>query len=128
MQGRWCGKNVDLAILSERIENFFRDKGFRIIKDLSEPEGKILAKPPKGIGILGRVTIRVLGDSNDFLIEFSTSNHSRSAVKLGLITTMCGGGNLVLRGLKSQEALEKLESDFWIYIEEDITRLINSAS
>ena len=126
MQERWVGKNVDLQFLSESIENFFRDKGFRVTKDGSAPEYTISAKPQQGIGIIGRVTVRILGDPNDFLIEFSTSGHSRSAVKLGFITTIFGGGSLVLRGLKSQEELEKLEKVFWLHLEEAIIHLTNS--
>ena len=128
MEAKWVGKNVDLKLLRDHIENFFKDKGFRITKERSASEHEISARPQRGVSILGRVIVKVLGDSNDFLIEFSASSHSRSAVKLGLITTMFGGGSLILRGLKSQEALEKIEKDFWIYIEEAITRLINSAS
>ena len=128
MQRLWVGKNIDLALLSERIENFFKDKCFKVTKDWSASEYTISARPQHGVGILGRVIVRILGDSNDFLIDFSTSGRSRSAVKLGFITTMLGGGSLILRGLKSQEALEKLEKDFWIYIEEAITRLMNSTN
>jgi len=126
MQERWVGKNVVLGLLSERVEIFFRDKGFRVTKVWSAPEYTISAKPQQGVGIIGRVTVRILGDPNDFFIEFSTSGHSRSAVKLGFITTIFGGGSLVLRGLKSQEALEKLEKDFWVHVEEAIVHLTNS--
>lgn len=127
MQSRRVEKNVDLKLLREHIESFFKDRGFKIAEERSESKYEISARPQHGVGILGSVIVRVLGDSNDFLIEFSTSRHSRSAVKLGLMTTMFGGGSLVLRGLKSREALEKLEKDFWIYVDEAITRLINSA-
>jgi len=126
MQERWVGKNVDLPLLSERVENFFRDKGFRVTKDGSAPKYTISAKPQQGVGIIGQVTVKILGDPNDFLIEFSTSGHSRSAVKLGFITSIFGGGSLVLRGLKSQEALEKLEKDFWVHVEETIVHSTNS--
>jgi hypothetical protein len=128
MQGQWTGKNVDLALLSELIEDFFRGKGFKITKDRIASEYTISARPQRGVGILERVIVRVLGDSNDFLIEFSTSGRSRSAVKLGFITTMFGGGSLVLRGLKSQEALEKIEKDFWIFIEGTIAHLTNQTN
>ena len=126
MQERWVGKNVDLPLLSEHIENFFRDKGFRTTKDGSAPEYTLSAKPQHSVSIIGHVTVKILGDPNDFLIEFSTSGHSRSTVKLGFITTIFGGGSLVLRGLKSQEALEKLEKDFWVHVEDVIVHLTNS--
>lgn len=126
MQERWVGKNVNLTLLSERIVNFFKDKGFKTAKDWSASEQKISAMPQHGLGILGRVIVRILGNANDFLIEFSISEHSDSAIKLGFITTMFGGGSLILRGLKSQETIKKLEKDFWIYTEETVTHLIDS--
>ncbi|MDH5390366.1 MAG: hypothetical protein OEX10_04350 [Candidatus Bathyarchaeota archaeon] len=126
MQGRWVGKNLDLALLGERIENFFEAKGFKITKERSASEYTVSAKVRQDVGMLGPVIVRILGDSNDFLIEFSTSGRSRSVVKFGFITAMFGGGSLIRRGLKSQEAAEKLEKDFWIYIEEAIAQLINS--
>lgn len=128
MQRQWVGKNIDLTSLSKCIENFFKDKGFKITKDGSAPEYTISAKPQHSFGILEHVIVKILGNANDFLIEFSTSEHSRSVVKVGFMTTMFGGGSLLLRGLKSQEALEKLEKQFWVYIEETVTHLINSPS
>jgi hypothetical protein len=120
MQERWVRKDVDLSLLRERVVDFFKDKGFRTTKDCSASEYTISAKPRQSVGIIGCVTVRILGDPNDFLIEFSTSEHSRSAVKLGFMTTIFGGGSLILRGLKSQEELEKLEKDFWAHVEEAI--------
>jgi len=128
MQERLVGKNVDLKLLSELVENFFKDRSFKITKDRSASDYTISARPQKGVGILGRVIVKIRGDSNDFAIEFSTSGHSRSALKLGFMTTMFGGGSLVLRGLKSQEAVERLEKEFWIFIEEALAHLIDSTN
>ena len=129
MQRRWVGKNVDLLLLIEYLENFFRDKGFKTSKeDGSTSEYSIKAKPQKRTSIIEPVIIGISGTSDDFLIEFSTSGRSRSTVRFGFVTTMFGGGSLILRGLKSQEALEKLEKEFWVYIEEAIAHMINSTS
>ncbi len=128
MQAQWVGKNVDLALLSQFVEDFFKSKGFKTAKDTSTEGYTVSGKPQRGGDILGRVIVRILGSSNDFSIEFLTSKHTRSAIRSGFMTTMFGGGILLLRGLKSQEALEKLENDFWIYIEEEMTHLIDSAS
>jgi hypothetical protein len=126
MQGRWVGKNLDLALLGERIEDFFEAKGFKITKERSASEYKVSAKTQQSVGMLGPVIVRILGGSNDFSIEFLTSERSRSVVKFGFITSMFGGGSFIRRGLKCQEAEEKLEKDFWIYIEETIAHLVNS--
>jgi hypothetical protein len=126
MQGRWVGKNLDLALLGERVENFFEAKGLKITRERSASEYKVSAKTQPGVGMLGPVIVRILGDSNDFSIEFLASERSRSVVKFGFITSMFGGGSFIRRGLKSQEAEEKLEKDFWIYIEEAIVQLVKS--
>ncbi len=128
MQRRWVGKNVDLLLLIEYVESFFKDKGFKTSKDGLTSECSIKAKPQKRNSILEPVIIGVSGTSDDFLIEFSTGGRSRSTVRFGFVTTMFGGGSLILRGLKSQEALEKLEREFWVYIEEAIAHMINSTS
>jgi hypothetical protein len=128
MQGRWVGKNLDLALLGERVENFFEAKGFKITKERSASEYKVSAKTQQSVGMLGPVIVRILGDSNDFSIEFSTSERSRSVVKFGFVTSMFGGGSFIRRGLKSQEAEEKLEKDFWIYIEEAVAQLAKSTN
>jgi len=127
MQARWLGKGVDLALLGGRVEDFFKGKGFKTRKDESAEGYTISGIPPRAHGIYGKVVVKILGNSNDFVIEFWASDHTRSAIKAGLVTTMFGGGSLLLRGLKSQEALERLEKEFWRRIEEAIPYLINSA-
>jgi hypothetical protein len=123
MQMRRTGKNIELKLLSKYIEDFFKDRGFKIRKDVSAEGYLILGRHQRDLRIYGEVSVRVIGNQDDFVIEFLTSKHASSAVKLGSITSIFGGGSLILWGLKSQEALEKLEKEFWVYIEEAITRL-----
>lgn len=73
------------------------------------------------------LTVKIIGDSNDFVVELLAGKRMRSSVRFGFLTTIFGGGNFLLQALKSQEALEKLEKEFWVYIEETITRLAGSA-
>lgn len=73
------------------------------------------------------ITVEILGGANDFAIEFLTSERAHSSILLGLVSTIIGGGNLILRGVKSQERLEELEKDFWVHIEDAIMCLVNSA-
>lgn len=128
MQAAWVGKNVDLALLSVYVEDFLRTNGFRVRKDESPRKCIIFGtkKSPRGLSV--DVTVNIVGDSNDFVVELLAGERMRSSIKLGFLTTVIGGGPFFLRALKSQEALEKLEKEFWPYIEETITRLTGSAS
>lgn len=126
MRRRWVGKNVDLALLSQRVEDFFKSKGFKTKKDESADGYELSGTAQHVRDVRGHIAVRILGNSNDFVIEFVASERTRRSIMLGFITTMFGGGSLILRGLRLQEALEKLEREFWVYAEDDVAHLANS--
>jgi len=127
MQKQWVGKNVDLKLLSECVEVFFKDKGFKTTKDESAGKYTILWTSQRVRNMRDAMTASVFGDSNDFVVEIIASERTRGSIRLGMLTTAFGGGYLVLRGLKAKEALEKLEKEFWIHIEGKVADLTGSA-
>jgi len=62
--------------------------------------------------------VRIAGDPNDFSVELSTEESSDTLIRLGTLTSLFGGGILFLKGMKSKELLDKVESDFWRFVEE----------
>ncbi|MDH5437594.1 MAG: hypothetical protein OEX76_01690 [Candidatus Bathyarchaeota archaeon] len=127
MQRQWTGKNVDLALLSERVEDFFRNRGFLTEKNESAGEYTILWAPPR-VGIRrDAMKAGVFGKPNDFVVEIIASERTRGSIRLGMLTKLFGGGYLVVRGLRAKEALEKLEREFWAYVEEKVAQLAGSA-
>lgn len=127
MQKRWVGKNVDLNQLSECIDDFFKAKGFATKKYELEKERTILWAPQRVKNVRKAMKTRILGEPNDFMIEFAGSEIAHRSIWLGLLTQFIGGGSLILRGSRLREALEKMESEFWIFIEERIVHLLGSA-
>ena len=125
MREQWVGKNVDLALLSERVEDFFKGKVFQTRKDVLADGYKISATPGSQERLRG-VVVYVRGKSSDFVVEFFAGKRERSPAMLGFLVTLFGGGGLVLRSLKLQEAMEKLEREFWAYTEEAIAELTDS--
>ena len=117
MRRRWVEKNVNLTLLTKGVENFFQKRGYKTKKDESGEEHTILAIPQNVRDVREEITVRVFGKSNDFAVEFFAGERTRSSILLGFITSLIGGGSLLLRGLKSQEAVEKLEREFWLYAE-----------
>ena len=108
-QKRWIEKGANLDLLTENIETFFKDKGFKTRKNALPTGTKILIAPKHLRDTNANIKVTVLGSPQDFTVELFMSEPSRFATMLGLSTTMFGGGVFVLRGLKLQEALEKLE-------------------
>jgi hypothetical protein len=70
-----------------------------------------------------RIIIR--GTSDDFTIETGATEEEDRQVKIGLLTSIFGGGSLVLRNIKVREQMEKMEREFWSTIEETIRLLTN---
>jgi len=127
MQRQWVEKNVDLKLLSERIEDFFKDKGFRTRIDESAGKYTILWAPQRARNMRDAMSASVLGDSNDFVVEIVASERTRGSIRLGMLTAAFGGGYLALRGLKAKEVLEKIEKEFWVYMKEKVANLTGSA-
>jgi hypothetical protein len=123
MQRRWSGKCVDLGVLSDLVEDFLSSKGFRTGKDVSAEGYTFSATPLRVCDVREGITIKVFGNSKDFEVEFLASGKSRSSIRTGYVTTLFGGGRLFLKGLKSCEALEEMEREFWRYLEEKVASL-----
>jgi hypothetical protein len=120
MQFQWVRKNVNLTLLSESIEDFFKSKGFEV-RELESAKGyRFLILPQQRRRIDGRIDVTVSGDPNDFVISFDIIESSGFLKKFGSILNLVGGGVFVLKSLKLEEALEKLEKEFWIHVQEKI--------
>lgn len=127
-QKRWTAKDANLDLLIEKIESFFKSKGFKTKRNVS-PQGYKISTVPKNVGdVKAGIKATILGHPHDFMVELSVGETSRFSTLLGLSTIPFGGGTLVLRGLKLQEALERLEKEFWVYVEEAIPYVTGSHS
>jgi len=128
MQKRWTGKNVDLDLLSEYIEEFFTDKGLKAKTTVSQGKRTILWVPQNVRWPANKaMTVNIVGDSNDFTIELTATEQTLRSIKLGLLMKPLGGGYFALRGLRLREALEKIEREFWVYVEDKVAHLTGSA-
>lgn len=72
---------------------------------------------------IGRMTIVVTIQPNSFAIETKKLETAMDATKIGLSTTLFGGGYIVYSSSKIREELEKLEQEFWNKIENTISIL-----
>ncbi len=127
MQRRWTGKNVDLDLLSDCVEDFFKNRSLATRRTKSAGERTILWQPERTARMQEPMSVKVVGDSDDFTIELKASELTNRSVRLGMLTKPIGGGYFLLKSLKLREALEKLEKEFWIYIEDKVAQLAGSA-
>jgi hypothetical protein len=129
MQRHWKEKNVDLALLTTRIEDFFKEKNFDAIKGEVPTGYQILAEDSPFYKIIGHVSVTIEGNPDDFTVEFELSEERKKhSLPRGIFfESMFFGGYLTLRRLKSSEAWVKLGEDFWSHVENAVLQLTDSA-
>jgi len=128
MNRPYKGRNVDLSLLSRWVERFFRKKEFRVTKETEEETFRIVARPTYVHEIVDTITVSVSGNSNDFVVKLYIGTRSEVLMKIGQLASLFGLGVLFLRGVKSDEAGETLQREFWVFVEEKIDFLTNSAN
>lgn len=118
----WIERNVDLRLLTEQINNFFKEKNFETLKE-EIPNGYKIFVPK------GHAFVTIQGDPNNFAVKLEklTGKRKRDFSPLMFIEQMFLGGFLILKDLKSDEDWRKLEKDFWRYVENSVLRLTNTA-
>lgn len=126
MEKRFVGRKLNLFALTNYLMMFFRREGFEVKKEKVDEGFKIVVEPSYSHDTAEPVTAYILGKPDDFTVKFVTGTLSQSLIKWGRLTTLIGGGAFFLKGLKSQDALEKLEKAFWIYVNEKTDYLARS--
>lgn len=86
----------------------------------------ILAIPKPVHEIAEKLQVFLQGEPKDFRVRFIAGSHSRSLVRYGTFASLFGGGFLVPKGLKSLEQIEKMEKEFWIFVDEAVSVLSGS--
>lgn len=128
MQKRWTDQNVDLTLLTESIEQFFKAKDF-ITKRADSTEGYRITfdmrRMPKGLK--DRMRVEITGHPNDFTVDIVASELTMESIRLGLLTKFIGGGYIALKNIRLKEELEKMEYEFWAYTEEKVSSMSKSA-
>jgi len=125
MKYRWIGKNINLRYLAEAAENFFKERDFNTTLDESSDTYEINVVQRKNSDIR-RVTIRVYGKAEDFIVEFTAGEEAGSFLKLSFLTSLFGGGALALKSQRTVEFYRKLEDEFWTRMTEAVASTVHS--
>ena len=130
MKKQWVDKNINLRVLAEHIRPFFDEIDFETISE-GVQDGYLIQAVSRIPNLRLRVNVRILGQPNDFVVEFSTGSkggYFSPSMIAGYLTTMFGGGYLVSREAQKRETLDALENDFWRYTQTQIGDLSDSAN
>jgi hypothetical protein len=131
LKDQWLGSNVDLDLLSQRVKQFFDETQFETTLERMSNGYKIGAVTKKTLNVQLRITVKVLGQPNDFSVEFMPKRKTRGfspSMIIGYITSLFGGGIFLLSDAKLQEALDKLEQMFWNHVDKHVAELTNAVT
>jgi hypothetical protein len=129
MDKRWTGKNVDLASLTTRIGEFFKERDFDAIKGETPTGHQIYAEKSPHFKLIGYVSVSIEGKPDDFTVKLELINEGkkRSAMPV-LMSTMLFGGYFLTRSLRSEEDWMKLEKEFWKHVDSIMLKTSQSST
>jgi hypothetical protein len=122
----WVGNNVDLSLLNQRVKQFFIENQFETKLEQTHDKYRIEASNSQF-----KIMVNVYGQPSDFTVEFMPNKKTRGfslAMTFGYLTSIFGGGTFLLRDVKFQEAINKVEQKFWKHIDKQVAELTNSAN
>jgi hypothetical protein len=125
MEKQWKNHNVSLQRLKQMIETYYSGRNLKV-KETALKDGYSISVVLAKLRVPSAMKIIIRGTPNDFTVETESTEYEDNVVKVGLITTIFGGGSLVLANIKKREELEKLEREFWGAVEEMVTHLTDS--
>ena len=128
MQKQWRNHNVNLKFLAQTIQNNYAQKRGLETKTQTTQNNwqiKVIFTDPRKPGTMN---INITGTPNNFTVETRATEIEDETVKIGLATSLFGGGYIVYSSVKTREELEKLEKEFWATIEETIAKHTNTAT
>jgi hypothetical protein len=116
---RWFDKSINILDVEKAAKSFLEQRGYTVNSSDDAGSKKIAAvlREPEGTR---RVIITISGQPNDFIVDFSAGAAAQLATKFSSFITYFGGGLIQRHSLKEKEFYDRLEEQFWEYLEESI--------
>jgi len=112
----WTDKETNLEPLVAAVESFFKARNFSTRRKQSGKEHVVVITGQHEDGSYVRIDAKIFRKKDEVTVELSAGETTFS--KLDTLTGLFFGGYMTLQGLKSEEALSKMEPDFSTYIDQ----------
>jgi len=118
MKRRIMNLEINFSWLADRIIDFLKTYDFEMVMgELSNGNGfQIIAYGSRILRTRECIEITVEGTVSDFTVDFNFKERT-DGLKSIFMLTMIGFGYSLLQKLKTEEALLKLEEEFWKYLD-----------
>ena len=118
IQQSWENKDLSLEAATKIVESFFALKNFVTKRREKNQQYFVLSSGPNKEGSYVRIDARIFREDNKIFVELSAGESP--FVKMSAFTTLIFGGRPTIQGIKSEEMLNRMESEFFTYVGERI--------
>jgi len=108
--------NLGLQDIVTQVAFFFEQRGIAVKTVFMGNTVFCKASPSKASSLVDSITVVVELNDGNLTLSFESSKKSRLLMFLGKTFAVFGAGYFALLGLKSEEELERLESEFWDFV------------
>jgi hypothetical protein len=119
IQRVWVNKDISLESLAQHVESFFKSKGFLTKRKTQGEQYLIIATGRHEDGSYVKMDTQIFKKKNELFLELSAGERDILS-KMGSLTDLLFGGYITLQRIKSEEAVNKLESEFFNYIDQAV--------
>ena len=121
---------MNLKLFWKGIEEFFEKQEFQVTSSQPGDNYCLMVEGSPNYRISGAVKMTLTGTEQDFSIQIEQERKAKErkySIPITLATSL-GMGFLLVDEFKSDEAFLKLKKDLWIFADETVQRLTNSAN
>ncbi|MEM2798874.1 MAG: hypothetical protein QW670_03670 [Candidatus Bathyarchaeia archaeon] len=126
MRYKWREKDANLDDLAEKIEAFMKNNGFKVTRIKNNGYYQVFGVLRTSEGKFRTLMATLSKTSEGLEIELKHGNFTHSILKFSFLFSMFGGGVLLLDAYKSSEFYQEIEEKFWDYIQEELSKNVNS--
>lgn len=112
---------VNLESVDKAVESFFTSRNFKTKTENKNQEHYVMASGPNEKGSIVRIDARIFRENTKIFLELSAGESAY--VKMSALTRLIGGGYPMLQAIKAEEMLNKIESEFFAYVGEEILKV-----
>ena len=117
MEYRFYDKKISAPKVVDLIRSFFEVKNFEVSVEKEKPENFLIIAKNSVDNAIPKITVKVYFNGEFLSVNFLNSESLRSNLFLSSIFGVFGGNIFFLKQSKVKEKIDRLEEDFWKFID-----------
>jgi hypothetical protein len=125
MKTKWVDKHAESSWVSDLVKRFFKQKGL-CTKEYELKHGNHIVAFAENMPSIPFAAVEFHIDTHDIVVEFLPWGKKERAAASSLMAStlpLLGGGMFVHQDLEKREFMEKVEREFWDFLDRNFSEL-----